>query len=188
MVDTAVDTTCTEAGKTEGKHCSVCNAIITAQEEIPALGHDFTDDYLNDAGGHWYKCTRCDATATKRSPIPGVTSSNTVLREVGVLNGAIVVTVSGDKADYSFTVGEDNKTYTTPNRLRAMFWNDSEYAALTSHNDLIQNAERANAFAANDTVKLRIFISNALNVDATVWSVTLTPTSAKTYTVPTPTD
>ena len=34
-----MEPTCTEPGKTEGKHCSVCNAIIVAQEEIPAKGH-----------------------------------------------------------------------------------------------------------------------------------------------------
>ena len=35
----AVDPTCTEAGLTEGKKCSVCEEIIVAQEEIAALGH-----------------------------------------------------------------------------------------------------------------------------------------------------
>ena len=39
VVDAAVPVTCTTAGKTEGKHCSVCNAILAAQEEIAAPGH-----------------------------------------------------------------------------------------------------------------------------------------------------
>ena len=39
VVDAAVATTCTEAGKTEGKHCSVCNEVLVAQEEVAALGH-----------------------------------------------------------------------------------------------------------------------------------------------------
>ncbi len=38
-VDDAVPATCTEAGKTAGKHCSVCNKVLVAQEEIPANGH-----------------------------------------------------------------------------------------------------------------------------------------------------
>ena len=33
------DATCTEAGLTEGKKCSVCEDVIVAQEEIAALGH-----------------------------------------------------------------------------------------------------------------------------------------------------
>ena len=39
VVDEAVDATCTETGLTEGKHCSVCNEIIVAQEVVDALGH-----------------------------------------------------------------------------------------------------------------------------------------------------
>lgn len=38
-VDEAVPATCTEAGKTAGKHCSVCDKVLVAQEEIPANGH-----------------------------------------------------------------------------------------------------------------------------------------------------
>jgi hypothetical protein len=33
--------TCTETGLTEGKVCARCGAVLVAQEEIPALGHDW---------------------------------------------------------------------------------------------------------------------------------------------------
>ena len=39
VVDAAVAATCTEKGKTEGKHCSVCNEVLVAQEEVAAKGH-----------------------------------------------------------------------------------------------------------------------------------------------------
>ena len=72
VVDAAVVATCTEAGKTEGKHCSVCNETILEQTEIPALGHEFKDYvYNNDAtttadGTETATCTRgCGATDTR---------------------------------------------------------------------------------------------------------------------------
>lgn len=37
--DARVEPTCTEPGKTAGSHCGVCNKVLTAQTEIPALGH-----------------------------------------------------------------------------------------------------------------------------------------------------
>ena len=38
--DAAVAPTCTEPGKTEGSHCSVCGEVLTAQQTVNALGHD----------------------------------------------------------------------------------------------------------------------------------------------------
>ena len=43
VVDPAVAATCTTTGKTEGSHCSVCGTVLVAQEEVPALGHDWAD-------------------------------------------------------------------------------------------------------------------------------------------------
>ena len=37
------EASCTEAGITDGKKCSVCGTILVEQEEIPATGHIFTD-------------------------------------------------------------------------------------------------------------------------------------------------
>ena len=45
VVDEATSPTCTELGKTAGKHCSVCNEVILAQQEIPMLQHTYSSDF-----------------------------------------------------------------------------------------------------------------------------------------------
>ncbi len=42
--DNAVAATCTTEGKTAGSHCSVCNAVITAQTTVAAKGHTEVKD------------------------------------------------------------------------------------------------------------------------------------------------
>ncbi len=42
--DEAVEPSCTEDGKTEGEHCSVCNEVLKAQETVPAKGHTAVKD------------------------------------------------------------------------------------------------------------------------------------------------
>ena len=76
VVDKAVAATCTAPGKTEGKHCSVCSAVLTAQKEIPAKGHSPVVDKAVAAtctapgkteGKH---CSVCSAVLTAQKEIP----------------------------------------------------------------------------------------------------------------------
>ena len=66
-IDEAVEPTCTTAGLTAGKHCSVCGEVLQAQNEIPALGHDFSKEWTIDKeatctekGSKSHHCTRCE--------------------------------------------------------------------------------------------------------------------------------
>ena len=56
VVDEKVEPTCTETGLTAGSHCSVCNAVIVAQEEVEATGHDYSTTWSKDETNHWHEC------------------------------------------------------------------------------------------------------------------------------------
>ena len=76
VTDSAVEPNCTEAGLTEGKHCSVCGEIILKQETVPAFGHTeiideavaatCTEDGLT-SGVH---CSVCDTTIIAQEVVP----------------------------------------------------------------------------------------------------------------------
>ena len=69
--DAAVAATCETTGKTEGSHCSVCNAVIKAQTTVAALGHSWDGGKVTKAatcttaGTKTYTCTRCKKTRTE---------------------------------------------------------------------------------------------------------------------------
>lgn len=65
----AVEPTCTETGLTEGSVCSVCGEVLTAQEELSALGHDFKTTMLSatcaDPARFYKTCERCGEVETE---------------------------------------------------------------------------------------------------------------------------
>ncbi len=66
VIDEAVAATCTEAGLTEGKHCSVCNEVLVAQTAVDALGHTYDPDSseVSEDGKETYTCPKCGETVT----------------------------------------------------------------------------------------------------------------------------
>ncbi|MDE7086994.1 MAG: hypothetical protein K2O67_02255 [Clostridia bacterium] len=119
----AEDATCTEKGKTAGSKCSVCEEVLTAQSEIPALGHNFsitvsgTQPTCQEGGTATMKCSRCDETETQDSadPVDHVYTNY-------VSNGNATCTQNGTKtAECDFGCGatdtiedEDSATGHTP--------------------------------------------------------------------------
>lgn len=79
--DAAVAPTCTEPGKTEGSHCSVCDEVLTAQQTVNALGHDMGEFKQTTAptctakGVKTATCKRegCNHTETQDIPAKGHT-------------------------------------------------------------------------------------------------------------------
>jgi len=85
VIDASVPADCTTAGKTEGKHCSVCNTVLIAQKDIPALGHtEVTDPAVSATcvsnglteGKH---CSVCDAVIVEQKVV-GASGHNYVKR------------------------------------------------------------------------------------------------------------
>ena len=77
VIDPAVEATCTKAGLTEGKHCSVCGEVLAAQEEVPALGHD----WIQAESGSVRVCRVCGALedgGVMPSPQPAATEKPTL--------------------------------------------------------------------------------------------------------------
>lgn len=87
VVDKAVEPTCTKTGLTEGKHCSVCSAVLVEQKVVPAKGHiEVVDKAVEPT------CTKTGLTEGKHCSVCGE-----VLVEQEVVK-ALGFTVSGSVA------------------------------------------------------------------------------------------
>ena len=87
VVDAAVAPTCTATGLTEGSHCSVCSAVIVAQETVAAKGHTVVTDKAVAA--------TCTATGLTEGSHCSVCNAVIVAQETVAAKGHTVVT---DKA------------------------------------------------------------------------------------------
>ncbi len=55
--DAAVDATCLSTGLTEGSHCSVCQEVLTAQEIVDMIDHNYVDGVCSVCGDMYYTGT-----------------------------------------------------------------------------------------------------------------------------------
>ncbi|MCM1168228.1 MAG: autotransporter adhesin family protein, partial [Lachnospiraceae bacterium] len=75
VADAAKAPTCTETGLTEGSHCSVCDKVLTEQQTVPALGHDWNDGVVTTAptctekGVRMFTCKRDNCGETKTEDV-----------------------------------------------------------------------------------------------------------------------
>ena len=95
VVDKAVAPTCTETGLTEGKHCSVCSAVLVEQEVVKAKGHTEVIDKAVEPTctktglTEGKRCSVCSAVLVEQEVVPalGFTVSGSV---AGVTDNAMV--------------------------------------------------------------------------------------------------
>ncbi len=92
VIDKAVASSCSKAGLTEGKHCSVCGVVLLKQTEVKALGHTEVI-----AKGY-------EATCTKNGLTNSVHCS--VCKEV--LTKAVVIDAKGHSAEKDWTTISSN--------------------------------------------------------------------------------
>ena len=94
-VDAGKAADCTNTGLTEGKHCSVCNEVLVAQEEIAALGHT----EVVDAG----KAADCTNTGLTEGKHCSVCNETLVAQEEIAALGHTEVIDAGKAADCTNT-------------------------------------------------------------------------------------
>ena len=137
VVDKAVAATCTADGYTEGKHCSVCNAVIVAQEKIAATGHKYVETVVepsySNRGYTLYECSVCGYSYKdnyeEQLIVPAVTGfasgsqtkSSAVLGwdKVSCADGYAVELYTGGKWNEVFRTSDSSVTSCTVGSLKA---------------------------------------------------------------------
>ena len=137
VVDKAVAATCTADGYTEGKHCSVCNAVIKAQEKIAATGHKYVETVVepsySNRGYTLYECSVCSYSYKdnyeEQLIVPAVTGfasgsqtkSSAVLGwdKVSGADGYAVELYTGGKWNEVFRTSDSSVTSCTVGSLKA---------------------------------------------------------------------
>jgi len=148
VVDAAVAATCTADGKTEGKHCSVCAQVLTAQEAIPATGHDTQGGTEFVWSEDHSACTLevgCTACGQKQSVACTVTSE--------VVNGTIVYRASVDFNGMSFSDAQQGGAAEAPaawGDVSGDGWVDSFDASLIMKYDVMLIGDNDLNLAAAD--------------------------------------
>ena len=103
--DPAVAATCTTPGHTEGSHCSICGAVITAQKSLPATGHNYINGICSVCGDFLY----LDASGLRYTIIDDLAGGYTAK-----VTATSQVTLTGEiSIPPTITIGNTSYTVTT---------------------------------------------------------------------------
>ena len=88
VIDPAVAETCTTDGKTEGKHCAVCNEVLVAQKVVSG-GHIWNKAPCNTVGASCYRCGEKNSELLEHNMAPATcTKPATCKYDCGYTEGA----------------------------------------------------------------------------------------------------
>ena len=109
VIDPAIAATCTNFGTTKGSHCSICGEILTPQEIIPALGHDYVNGTCSRCGDVQY-IDQSGLRYTLSTDVNGNTLASVKAQPDASLNGKVKIpsTISVNGTDYTITAIGDN--------------------------------------------------------------------------------
>ena len=210
VVDKAVAATCTTAGKTEGSHCSVCNAVIKAQTTIPATGHSYTSKVTTaatctKAGVKTFTCSKCNHSYTEAIAATGhtevvdkavaatcTTAGKTEGSHCSVCNAVIKAQTTVPATGHSYTSKVTTAATCTKAGVKTFTCSKcnhsyTEAIAATGHTEVIDKAVAATCTTAGKTEGSHCSVCNTVikaqtTVPATGHNYTSKVTTAATCT------
>ena len=178
--------TCTDSGLTEGSKCSVCGAVIKAQEVIPAIGHSWDGGTVvreattTSTGLKRYTCRNCGKTRDEEIPKIIVTT----VAATGIqLDKASISLIKGESGTITATISPSNTTdktvtWSSSNSSVAIVNNGTVSAVSAGTADIIAKTSNGLTASCKCTVKEPTVMPSSIQLDSA--SMTLTTGESKT--------
>jgi hypothetical protein len=167
VVDSATEATCTIDGKTEGKHCSVCNAVIIAQTVIQSNGHKYNNGVITtkasciQEGVKTYTCTiaNCRHSYTEAYSFPTYTATELYNQSVKYVGEISIYDKSGTQTALGtgFVISSDGKIVTNYHVI------DGAYSANITINNTTYSISKLLAY--DESIDLAVLQISATGLD-----------------------
>ena len=168
VIDAAIAATCTEEGKTEGKHCSICNVALIEQIAVQPLGHQYNNGEITKKatciqnGVKKFTCTvtTCGHSYTEAYSLSQYTATQIYNQSVEYVGEIITYDKKGVAAALGtgFVISSDGKIVTNYHVI------DEAYSADITING--SKYERSSVLAYDVDIDLAILKVNAKGLKA----------------------